>query len=550
MGKKFWARRREHQTIRSPGCLRTHRMGDHGTRSVAADRVLGIAVGPAAGGLGLAAGHLLAALMSPSASPVLAVGSAVIDRTPTPMKEWAIAQFGTHDKDILVGSVFAVVLILASAIGLLARARPRPAGLPAGLALCGLGAAAAACALTRPEATVLDLLPSVVAIAVAWPTLWFLTRPGPAAARLVLTGHPDPSLGSITARRRTVVIATSVVTAAALALGQTGRWLLGARSRPEDIVLPAPASPAPGFPRGLDQMVPKITPFRTANKSFYRVDTRLDVPIVDSASWRLSIDGDVQRPFTVDFADLLAMPLIERDITLTCVSNSVGGPYVGGARWLGVRLTDLLDRAGVGSGADQILSTDVDGMTISTPLALAADGRDAMVAIGMNGQALPRAHGFPARLVIPGLYGFISATKWVTRLTLTTYAERSAYWTDRDWATDAPIKISSRIDTPRPLQDIASGEVVIGGVAWAQAQGGVATVEVRIDGGPWQRATLGPSAGNDYWRQWFFRWSATPGTHQLSTRVVDGNNGKQTPARAAPFPSGASGLHSISVSVS
>jgi DMSO/TMAO reductase YedYZ molybdopterin-dependent catalytic subunit len=188
-------------------------------------------------------------------------------------------------------------------------------------------------------------------------------------------------------------------------------------------------------------------------------------------------------------------------------------------------------------------------MTISTPLALATDGRDAMLAVGMNGGALPREHGFPARLVVPGLYGFISATKWVTRLTLTTYAERSAYWTDRGWATDAPIKASGRIDTPRPLARLAPGEVVIGGVAWAQADGGVAGVEVRVDGGPWTAAHLGPGVGGDYWRQWFHRWEATAGDHTLACRVVDGAGRVQPPVRANPFPDGASGLHTINVSV-
>ena len=217
------------------------------------------------------------------------------------------------------------------------------------------------------------------------------------------------------------------------------------------------------------------------------------------------------------------MDLIERDITLTCVSNDVGGRYVGAARWLGVPLTDLLDRAGIdNTKADQILSTDVDGMTISTPLDLATDGRDAMIAIGMNGEALPREHGFPARMVVPGLYGFVSATKWITRMTLTTYAEQDAYWTQRDWATDAPIKISSRIDTPRPLSTIDAGRTVIGGVAWAQHQGGVAKVEVRIDGGGWQEARLGPSAGQDYWRQWYLPWTAEKGQHTLAVRAVDG----------------------------
>jgi DMSO/TMAO reductase YedYZ molybdopterin-dependent catalytic subunit len=348
--------------------------------------------------------------------------------------------------------------------------------------------------------------------------------------------------------RRTVLV-LGALAAVAAALGQTGRWVIARRARAEDVTLPAPTDPAPPFPAGIDRLVPGVTPFRTPTGRFYRVDTRLDVPVVDSEHWSLRIDGDVAHPFALDYRELLAMPLIERDITLTCVSNSVGGPYVGGARWLGVRLTDLLDRAGVGHTADQILSTDVDGMTISTPLALAADGRDAMVAVGMNGTPLPRVHGFPARLVIPGLYGFISATKWVTRLTLTTYAHGQAYWTKRGWATDAPIRISSRIDTPRPLATVEAGDRVIGGVAWAQENGGVARVEVRIDGGPWTTAHLGPSAGNDYWRQWYAPWRATPGAHRLSCRVIDGAGQTQTPARAEPFPSGASGVQSIAVAV-
>jgi len=212
-----------------------------------------------------------------------------------------------------------------------------------------------------------------------------------------------------------------------------------------------------------------------------------------------------------------------------------------------VRLTDLLDRAHVGTSSDQILSTDVDGMTISTPLAPATDGRDAMIAVGMNGEPLPRAHGFPARMVVPGLYGFVSACKWITRMTLTTYDEQTAYWTDRGWATDAPIKIASRIDTPSGLH-VRAGKTFIGGVAWAQPVG-VARVEVQVDGGRWQRATLGPSAGHDYWRQWYLPWDARPGSHQLSCRATDKQGNVQTPVRATPFPDGASGIQKLVVAV-
>ncbi|HEY1117741.1 MAG TPA: molybdopterin-dependent oxidoreductase [Acidimicrobiales bacterium] len=261
-------------------------------------------------------------------------------------------------------------------------------------------------------------------------------------------------------------------------------------------------------------------------------------------------DGDVDRTVTITFDELLAMPMIERDITLTCVSNSVGGPYIGSARWLGVPLNDVLEMAGVGRRADQILSTDFDGMTISTPLDLATDGRDAMIVVGMNGKPLTREHGFPVRMLVPGLYGFISATKWLTRLTLTTYAEQDAYWTQRDWATDAPIKISARIDTPRALADLDAGDVVIGGVAWAQERDGIDRVQVRIDGGPWVDARLGPDGGENYWRQWFYPWKADGGSHRLAVRAVAGNGEAQTAVRAEPFPNGASGLHELIVNVS
>jgi len=243
------------------------------------------------------------------------------------------------------------------------------------------------------------------------------------------------------------------------------------------------------------------------------------------------------------------MPLIERNITMTCVSNEVGGGYIGAATWLGVRLTDILDRAGVGSSSDQLLSTAVDGFTISTPLAVARDGRDAMVAIGMNGQPLTDVHGFPARLITPGLYGFVGATKWLTTLTLTTYAAQQAYWTKREWVTDAPIKTSARIDTPAALTTIKPGMTAIGGVAWAQHRG-VGKVEVRIDGGAWAPAMLGPDAGVDYWRQWYLPWDATSGQHTVGVRAVDLKGDEQIEQRAMPFPSGSTGIQEVVALVS
>lgn len=511
-------------------------------------------LGPVAGAAGLAAGHLTAAFVDPASSPVLAAGAAVIDRTPTPAKEWAIAHFGSHDKTVLIGGVLLVVLLASTLIGPLAR-RSRAAGV---VAMVVLAAIAATCALTRPTADARDAVASAVTAVVAAGALLALLAlvPAPRAAENRTGEHTagengagEGGAGENGLARRGVLALLGVAVLAG-AVGETGRRIMRVRGRAEAVTLPVPASPAPDLPAGIEPMVPGMSPFRTPTDRFYRVDTRLDVPVISSDSWQLTIDGDVEHPFTLGYDDLLAMPMIERDITLTCVSNSVGGPYVGSARWLGVPLRDVLDRAGIGgTRADQLLSTDVSGMTISTPLALATDGRDAMIAVGMNGAPLPREHGFPARMVIPGLYGFISATKWLRRLTLTTYADHTAYWTKRGWATDAPIKISSRIDTPRPLQKLRAGETVVGGVAWAQREGGVAAVEVSIDGGPWRPATLGPSGGNDYWRQWYFRWNATPGQHTVASRVTDGRGDVQTARRADPYPNGASGVQSIVVTV-
>ena len=503
-------------------------------------RLLHAALGVLAALAGVAVAHLVAALTVPAASPVLVVGSTVIDLTPTPVKEWAIRTFGTADKPILIGSVMLGVLVLAAVAGIVAARRPT-VGL---LMIVGLAVLAGALALVRPQAGPLDLLPSVAAAVVGALTLWWLHR-------LEERGAADSADESSAtgASRRGVIIGAGVVTLAAAAVGTAGRFISSYRLGGTDIALPAAADPAPALPKGLEGRVAGISSFRTPNADFYRVDTRLSLPLVDAETWSLTIDGDVDEEVTLTLEDLFDLEVIERDITLTCVSNEVGGPYVGAARWLGVRLTDVLDRAGIANTkADQILSTDVDGMTISTPLSVAVDGRDSMIAFGMNGEPLPRANGFPVRMVVPGLYGFVSACKWITRMTLTTYDDQQAYWTERDWATDAPIKLSSRIDTPRPLSESPAGRVLVGGVAWAQNVG-IEGVEVRIDGGPWQPATLGPDAGDDYWRQWFLEWDAEPGQHFLACRATNRDGEVQESVRAAPFPEGSSGIQEVSVSI-
>jgi DMSO/TMAO reductase YedYZ molybdopterin-dependent catalytic subunit len=489
---------------------------------------------------GIAAGHLVAGFLSPAASPVLAIGSTVIDLTPTPVKEWAIATFGTADKAVLQGSVLAGTLVLAGVAGLLARRR-MPAAVGLLVLLTGLAGVAA---LLRPAAAPRDALPALAAMAVGVAVIHWLgalarRTEGVAAVR-------DVAVASGPARRGFLggaagVAALSVVAAAG------GQLRSGARTV-KNVVLPRPADPATALPQGLESTVPGISPLRTPTEKFYRVDTNLVVPRVDVDTWTLEVDGMVERPFTMTFTELAAMPLIERDVTMTCVSNEVGGGYVGAARWLGVRLTDVLDRAGTRGRPDQLLSTAVDGFTISTPLDVVRDGRDAMVAIGMNGAQLPDTHGFPARLITPGLYGFVGATNWLTKLTMTTYAAEQAYWTKRQWATDAPIRTSARIDTPAPLSTVAAGRVAIGGVAWAQHRG-IGKVEVRVDEGPWQATRLGPDVGVDYWRQWFLPWDATPGLHRLSVRATDREGRVQSSERATPFPSGSSGVQEVVVTV-
>lgn len=490
----------------------------------------GVASGVVAAVAGVSVGNLLAAATTPDAAPMVVVGSQVIDWTPTPVKEWAIATFGSADKPILLASVAAGTLAIAAIAGALAVRR-----LVVGLVVFGvLGAVAAGMALVRPAAEASDAAPSVLTALVAIGTLTLLVHP----ARSSTGGGPS----------RRLVLTQALVLLTAAVVQTSASIVTRRRTMPADLALPKAADVPPPLPNGL--AINGITPFRTSNQDFYRVDTRLSLPTVDVDTWRLRIDGDVRRPVSLTFDELAAMELIERDITLTCVSNEVGGRYVGGTRWLGARLTDVLDRAGIeATAADQILSTDVDGMTISTPLAAAIDGRDSLIAIGMDGEPLPRAHGFPARLIVPGLYGFVGATKWITRMTLTTYAEQDAYWTKRGWATDAPIKPSSRIDIPKPFGDIRAGTVTIGGIAWAQHQGGVAAVEVSIDDGPWVTATLGPSAGQDYWRQWYLRWPATPGRHTLAARTITGRGRSQSAERARPFPDGSSGIQRLTLTV-
>lgn len=543
-------------------------------------RALHALVGVLATVTGMAAGHLVAALVDPTASPVVAVGSEVIDQTPTPVKTWAIDQFGNADKPILIGSVIVVTLVLAAVAGVLARRR-RTAGT---VLLLVLVAAAGAAALLRPTASAVDVLPALVTAAVGVGVFWALLARVPARSTGSGTAPADtpatapaatPAATSATAgdggtarpdvmvpggarraeragaSRRGFLVLAGATTAVAAVMAGAGE-LIGRAGRAISVALPRPAQQIPPLPTGLEERYDGISPFQTPRDDFYRVDINLTVPVVDESSWTLTVDGDVEEPYTLTFDELLAMPLVERDITMTCVSNNVGGPYVGSARWLGVPMRDILERARPGSSADMVLSTAVDGFTISTPLDVLTDAdRDALVVVGMNGEPLPREHGFPVRMITPGIYGYVGATKWLERLTVTRFDEAQSYWTERGWDLEAPIKMSSRIDTPQSLSRIPVGETVVGGVAWAQPVG-VAKVEIAVDGGEWQECELGPvadtdGAPGDYWRQWFFVTELDEGQHRFVVRCTNTDGDVQTDVKTDDFPNGASGLHNILV---
>ena len=312
--------------------------------------------------------------------------------------------------------------------------------------------------------------------------------------------------------------------------------------------LPAPAESAKVLAASRRLQVPGLSSFYTSNAEFYRVDTELVVPQVPTDGYRLTIHGMVDRPRTLTYSDLLAMPLIERDITMTCISEPVGGPYIGNARWTGVRLKPLLESLGISAEAEQLFCTSTDGFTVGADLRAALDGRDAMLAVGMNGEPLPLKHGFPVRVMIPGFYGYANACKWVTDLELTTYAAKKAYWVRRGYAEKAPIKLESRIDTPKSFARVAAGTVPIAGVAWHQ-QVGVSKVELSIDGGAWHPATLGGQDSVDTWRQWAWQWKATSGQHTIQVRATDAAGLVQTDTRATILPNGASGQQSVVVTV-
>ncbi len=489
-----------------------------------------------AAGSSLAASELLAGLFGSVPSLVTGVATWVIDSVPKPIKDWAIRTFGTADKLVLGIGIVVVTLALGALVG---RAGARRPGVVAGAFLV-FGVGAGLVAWRGPQVgLVAALLAGVVSAAVGIVVHRWLVR-APAAAGI------DWDRRLFIGRAGALATVAVIAAAGGRALLERGRIMA---SRRDDVVLPPARDGVAPPAQGMSLEVDGITPVITSNADFYRIDTApFSVPQVDLATWRLRITGMVDREIELSYEEISDLPMVERYVTLSCVSNEVGGSLVGTAKWLGTPLGDLLQRAGVQDGAEQIVGRSVDGFTVGFPVDAAFDGREALLAIGMNDQPLPFEHGFPARLVVAGLYGYVSATKWLSEIELTTWDGFDAYWIPRGWAKEAPIKTQSRIDTPRRRSRLPAGTIPIAGVAWAPTRG-VSRVEVRVDDGPWIEATLADSLDDDTWRQWTVAWDADPGTHQIQVRATDGEGITQTELISRPDPDGATGYHTITVEV-
>jgi DMSO/TMAO reductase YedYZ molybdopterin-dependent catalytic subunit len=536
------------------------------------------------GAVFLATAEVFALVFARAASPILAVGGFVIDIVPQPFKEFAIATFGEYDKIALLAGLGLAVVIASAIAGILQLVRP-PLGV---IALIIAGALSTAAIVTRAGVQPLAFLPPVLGTVVGSFILVLLVRrlrawrdsvlPAKASGATPVDTKTDdetvktdaaatPPITKPTATeaapvtgakrvdvdaastpagidRRRFFVLTAIAGASAVIVGVASRAVSMTVSSVESIrdalKIPSPRSTVT-IPEGAELDIPGLSKLFTPNKDFYRVDTALTVPSIDPETWRLVIDGMVDQRVEMSFQDILDMGLDEYAITLTCVSNEVGGELVGNAKWLGVPLRDVLKKAGVKSGADMVLSKSVDGYTASTPLsALTDDNLDAILAVAMNGEPLPLEHGFPVRMVVPGLYGYVSATKWLTELKVTTFADDEAYWTPRGYSAEAPIKFSSRVDTPKIGEAVAAGKIPIAGVAWAQSVG-IQSVEISIDNGDWVPATLSAPINDDTWVQWFMEWDATPGTHYVAVRAINKNGDLQIEDRAPIAPDGSSG---------
>ncbi|WP_063798752.1 molybdopterin-dependent oxidoreductase [Nocardia sp. NRRL S-836] len=471
----------------------------------------------------LAAGHLVAAFVGLGSSPYLAVGNAAIDLTPSWLKDFAVSTFGTYDKLVLLTGMALVLAGVGVAAGLLSRTSATPGSVVA----VALGVVGIAAVLSRPDVGQLSVLAPVASLAAGLYVFRYLHR-------------ESEQSGS----RRDFLVTAGLAAVAGIA-GQVFGSRTDVEGSRQAIGELKAATPAPEPPFNADFVKDGTPSFITGNKDFYRIDTALSVPRIRAEEWALRVHGMVERPMVLTFDELRKRELKEEVVTLTCVSNEIGGPYISTARFIGVPIGDVLREAGVKAGADQLFSTSDDGFTAGSPLDYVLER--GMIAIGMNGEPLPAEHGFPARLVVPGLYGYVSATKWVTDLNVTTFEKEQGYWIPRGWATRAPIKTSSRIDRPGRM-DRVRGKTVLAGTAWAQPTG-VAKVEVRVDGGPWQEAELAADVSDSTWRMWRAEVDLRPGSHTAECRATDKSGFTQDQARLDPVPDGATGWHSVTFTV-
>jgi DMSO/TMAO reductase YedYZ molybdopterin-dependent catalytic subunit len=505
-------------------------MGDHGGVSPA-PRSLHALAGLVAGLAGIAVSHALTMLLTIRATPLLAVAETVIDVTPGAVAETLIALVGQYDKPLLIAGVTLASLGLSAWAGALTRR-----GLGRGVAVfVAMGLVGAAAVWTRPEADLYDVVP-VVAGTLTWVIALTLL-----VDRLTKLHRED----SADQARRRFLVTAGAVGAGALVAGVAGQ-LVGASRRSVETARKLLRLPATGgaVPAGADLDFEGLTAWRTPNAHFYRIDTSLVVPTVDPTTWRLRVHGLVERELELTYEDLLERELTEAWVTLCCVSNEVGGDLIGNAWWSGVRIADVLAEAGVRPEADAVLQRSVDGWTCGTPLETLTDDRNALLAIAMNGEALPVEHGFPVRMVVPGLYGYVSATKWLVDLKVSRFDDFTAYWTDRGWSAKGPVKTQSRIDVPRDGADVPAGRLRVGGVAWAQHTG-IERVEYRLDGQAWAEAELGRVPHVDTWVQWTGTVEVAPGRHTLAVRATDRSGYTQTSVRTDVVPDGATGWHSV-----
>jgi DMSO/TMAO reductase YedYZ molybdopterin-dependent catalytic subunit len=505
---------------------------------------LAAAAGAAAAALALGIAELLGGLLPGTASLVAAVGQRVIDLQPPGAKDIVVALFGTNDKLALEIVVVLVGLAVGAGLGVVAIRRFALAA--GGFAVFGVIGFAATLAdpLAQPAMVALQ---TAIAVGLGVQSLsWMLARAGRASAgaSTIRSDITDPA-------RRSFLLQTGAIGVAAMVAGVAGRRLVEqTRSAPGDVAVTIPPALdiAAELPTGADlsPTIDGLTPIVIPNETFYRIDTALLTPTVDVADWSLRIHGMVERETTLTWDELLALPIFEQYVTIACVSNEVGGRLVGNAKWSGVRLRDVLELAGVQDGATQLVGRSVDGWTAGMPTAWVMDpSREPMIAVRMNDEPLPPAHGFPARLIVPGLYGYVSATKWLAELELTTLEGLDGYWVPKGWAKEAPILTQSRIDTPKGT--VASGRVPIAGVAWAPDRG-ISRVEVSIDD-TWHDATLSQPISDATWVQWVLPWDATAGRHTIRVRATDGNGDVQTEIRTPPAPDGARGWDVVSLNV-